>query len=325
MTTTQPGRATASSSTIADVVARVQPRQIESNSAVLLPFDESGAISYREFATHLEHTAAAGLRPCVNMDTGYVNLLTDDERRQVLEVTRGVMGGRSFVAGAFIEGKEGNALELYKREVATIQSYGGVPIIFQSTPLKSLSDEEIVTLYRQIAQESEQVIAFELGQMFASFGMIYNLSVVQGLMEIPQIIGMKHSSLSREQELLRLELRDRVRPDFKVYTGNDLAIDMIMYGSDYLLGISTFAPEKFAERDHLWTSSDPAFYELNDLLQYLGQFAFRAPTPAYKHSAAQFLHLCGRISTDKAHPRNPTRPDSDVAILREIAERLGLI
>ena len=31
-----------------------------------------------------------------------------------------------------------------------------------------------------------------------------------------------------------------------VLTGNDLAIDMVMYGSDYLLGLSTFAPEAFA-------------------------------------------------------------------------------
>ena len=38
-------------------------------------------------------------------------------------------------------------------------------------------------------------------------------------------------------------------PSFRVYTGNDLAIDMVAYGSDYLLGLSTFAPEAFAARD----------------------------------------------------------------------------
>ena len=85
-------------------------------------------------------------------------------------------------------------------------------------------------------------------------------------------------------------------------TGNDLAIDMVMYGSDYLLGLSTFAPDLFARRDALWRASDPTFYELNDLLQYLGWFAFRAPTPAYKHSAAQFLKLCNWIGCDAAHP-----------------------
>ena len=73
-------------------------------------------------------------------------------------------------------------------------------------------------------------------------------------------------------------MRDERRPDFNVFTGNDLAVDMVMYGSDYLLGLSTFAPDVFAKRDHLWETGDPAFHELNDALQYLGFFAFRTPS-----------------------------------------------
>jgi hypothetical protein len=97
---------------------------------------------------------------------------------------------------------------------------------------------------------------------------------------------------------------------------------MVIYGSDYLLGLSTFAPDLFATRDRLWQSGDSAFYELNDALQYLGNFAFRSPVPAYKHSAAQFLKLRGWLTSDLTHPASPTRPDSDREILREIARRL---
>ena len=78
-----------------------------------------------------------------------------------------------------------------------------------------------------------------------------------------------------------------------MFTGNDLAIDMVMYGSDYLLGLSTFAPDLFARRRCARAAGSPAFYELNDALQYLGFFAFRSPVPAYKHSAAMFLKLRG--------------------------------
>jgi len=119
-------------------------------------------------------------------------------------------------------------------------------------------------------------------------------------------------------------LRNATRPDFKVFTGNDLAIDMVMYGSDYLLGISTFAPDLFARRDALWAQDSPDFYELNDTLQYLGCFAFRAPVPAYKHSAAQFLKLRGWLASDRTHPNSPERPTSDVPILADIALRLGV-
>ncbi|HYT87314.1 MAG TPA: hypothetical protein VEL76_01210 [Gemmataceae bacterium] len=95
-------------------------------------------------------------------------------------------------------------------------------------------------------------------------------------------------------------------------------------GSDYLLGLSTFAPDLFARRDAFWAAGDPAFYELNDLLQYLGFLAFRPPVPAYKHSAAQFLKLRGWIATDATHPASPRRPDSDRDLLRDLAECLAM-
>ena len=120
----------------------------------------------------------------------------------------------------------------------------------------------------------------------------------------------------------RLKLRDRIRPDFKVLTGNDLAVDMVMYGSDYLLGLSTFCPEAFAMRDKMWEAGDARFYELNDLIQYLGTLTFRGPTPAYKHSAAMFLHHRGRIATSLTHPNSPERPESDLPILQAISTDL---
>ena len=79
--------------------------------------------------------------------------------------------------------------------------------------------------------------------MFAANGEIWDEDTVRRVMEIPEIKGMKHSSLDRLTELSRLALRDKHRPDFKIYTGNDLGIDMIEYGSDYLLGLATFSPE----------------------------------------------------------------------------------
>ena len=131
------------------------------------------------------------------------------------------------------------------------------------------------------------------------------------MLAIPQCIGAKHSSLSRQLEWDRLALRDAVRPDFKVFTGNDLAIDMVMYGSDYLLGLSTFAPDAFARRDRMWADGDTAFYELNDLLQYLGHFAFRSPVPGYRHDAAMFLEMRGWAHSDATPPCALRRPQSD--------------
>jgi hypothetical protein len=49
---------------------------------------------------------------------------------------------------------------------------------------------------------------------------------------------------------------------------------------------------------------------------------FRAPVPAYKHSAAVFLHLAGRIPSDRTHPQNPQRPQWEREILRDCWRRL---
>jgi dihydrodipicolinate synthase/N-acetylneuraminate lyase len=302
-------------------------RKIRGISAILLPFHESGEVDWDGLCAHVARTAEAGLTPAVNMDTGYINLLDDALRDEVLDRTRATLGGGSFVAGAFVADMPGAAwdVDAYRRQIDLIQQRGGIPVICQSYGLTSGSSEAIVAAYAELGRDCPQFIAFELGTMFAPFGRIYDLDVYAGLLDIPQCIGAKHSSLNRELEWQRLQLRDERRPEFKVFTGNDLAIDMVMYGSDYLLGLSTFAPDAFARRDALWEAGDPAFYELNDLLQYLGFFAFRAPVPAYKHSAAQFLRLRGWLASDTTHPQAERRPQSDVAVLRAIAEQLGVL
>src|SRR5262249_5251650 len=108
-----------------------------------------------------------------------------------------------------------------------------------------------------------------------------------------------------------------------IYTGNDLGINMIEYGSDYLLGLAPFAPEKFAARDRLWAAGDAAYYALSEALQYLGHVAFREPVPPYKHSAPVVLDITGRIPSDLTHPKNMKRPAWEAEILLDCARRIG--
>lgn len=309
-----------------DPMAMLRPRRkIIGMSALLLPFTDSAQIDWNGFRAHVARTFDAGLIPAVNMDTGYVNFLSADERNRVLAETEKLADGRMFVAGAFVGDSPGADFELdaYCRQTDLIQERGGTPVVFQSYGLTALRGDNLVNAYRAIARHCPKFIAFELGEMFAPFGRIYNLESYAGLLAIPECIGAKHSSLDRHLEWRRLRMRDERRPDFMVLTGNDLGIDMVMYGSDYLLGLSTFAPDLFAKRDAMWLAGDSGYYELNDLLQYLGFFAFRPPVPAYKHSAAQFLKLRGWIASDTPHPKGVRRPESDVEVLLDIVERMA--
>ncbi len=302
-------------------------RTIRGASAILLPFLHDGAIDWNSFDRHVERTAAAGLTPAVNMDTGYVNLLSVQQREDVLDRTVGVLGGGAFIAGTYVGDAPGAAFDLdgYAASAERITVRGGLPIVFQSYGLTNGGAAEIVPRYEAFGERAGDFLAFELTPDLAEFGKVYSLETFRGLLGVDRCVGAKHSSFHREPEWERLKLRDEVRPNFRLMTGNDFAIDMVMWGSDYLLGLSTFAPDLFARRDRQWAAGEPGFFELNDELQYLGRYAFRSPSPAYKHSAAQFLHLRGWIESDLTHPDSHKRPPEDAAVLRECAKRLGVL
>lgn len=304
---------------------RILGRKPKGMAAVLLPFEDDGSIAADAYQQCLRETLDAGLTPAVNMDTGYANYLSAAEREHVLNLAREAANGQAFVGGAFIEGEHGDVVDLYRREMDHVVEHGGTPILFQTTKTHGLSAASKVDVYARAAKGYETVYAFELGKMFAPNGEIWDMETMEGILSIPEIKGAKHSSLDRMEEVDRLRLRDRIRPDFAIFTGNDLGIDMIEYGSDYLLGLAAFAPGKFAERDRLWADGDPAYLPLADALQLLGNIAFRAPVPAYKHSCATFLHLLGKIPTDKTHPRSGIRPPWEAEIMRDCAVRLGLL
>jgi dihydrodipicolinate synthase/N-acetylneuraminate lyase len=309
-----------------DALARLAPgRTVHGISAVLLPYRADATIDWAAFERHLLRTRAAGLDVAVNMDTGFVDLLTADERRAVLDVTRRALGaGVPFYAGAFPEPTSGGDLrDAYRASIAAIVACDAVPVIVQSRAMHGMSARDKAALYARIADLAPRVLAFELGPVFAPHGEIWDDETFARVLEIPRVAGAKHSSLDRATELRRLAARDRARPEFRVYTGNDLAIDMVAYGSDYLLGLSTFAPEAFAARDRALAAGDLSFLARNDALQHLGNVGFRAPVAAYKHAAAQYLHITGGLESDHVHPRAPRRPASERILLLDCALRLG--
>lgn len=305
-------------------------RTIQGISAVLLPFTASGGVDFDGFAAHVQRTAAAGIVPAVNMDTGYGHLLDNATRRRVLEIAReaaGAAAGQRFgglVAGAWVVDEAGAAFDAdaYTTQLAMISDAGATPVIFPSWGLNSGEDQHVLARLRVLSERTPQFLGFELATAFHPAGRVLSLAAYQGLMEIPNCLGAKHSSLSRRLEWDRLALRNRVRPGFHVFTGNDLAIDMVRYGSDWLLGLSTAWPEAFALRDRWWAEGDRRFDELDDCLQALGDFAFRWPVPAYKHSMAQFLTLRGLLGCDATHPNSLPRPSHDREVLAGLRDRI---
>lgn len=310
-----------------DVRAQPVPaRAIDGIAAVLMPFLPDGRTDLEGLARQIDDVVAAGLCPAVNMDTGYVQVLTRAQRSEVLGIARKHARpdrqGRRFIAGAFVDPGQGPLEDRYRRAMDEIEEQGGTPIVFPCPELRALAEPEVVRLHARITERRRAVLLFELGEMFVPYGRIYDLDTFGELLSLPNVVGLKHSSLDRRLEWARLHLRDSRRPDFRIYTGNDLAIDMVTYGSDYLLGLAAFHPAAFAAWGRAFTEGDVRFFDLGDLLQYLGAFSFRAPLPAYRHDAAIFLELRGMIGSAAPPPGAPTRPDADRAVLAEILARI---
>jgi dihydrodipicolinate synthase/N-acetylneuraminate lyase len=312
-----------------EAFARLRPgRSVHGISAVLLPYDSDGRIDWPAFERLLARTRDAGLDPAVNMDTGFGDLLSDAERVAVLDATRATLGrGEPFYAGAWPDPAAAatSLLPGYHAAIAAIAARGGTPVIVQSRAMHGLDAPAKAALYAEICAPAGAAIGFELGPVFAPHGEIWSDETFERMLAIPQLAGAKHSSLDRATELRRLAARDRQRPEFRVYTGNDLAIDMVAYGSDYLLGLSSFSPPAFAARDAAFARGSIDFLSLNDALQHLGNVAFRTPVPAYKHAAAMYLHLTGVLDGDGVHPRAARRPPSDRILLFDCALRIGEI
>ena len=88
-----------------ELLARQKPRRkVQGIAAALLPYETDGRVAVDAFSQQLISTHRAGLMNAVNMDTGYVNYLSDTEKQEVLTWTRRALGkGIPFVAGAYIE------------------------------------------------------------------------------------------------------------------------------------------------------------------------------------------------------------------------------
>jgi dihydrodipicolinate synthase/N-acetylneuraminate lyase len=304
---------------------RLAPRRVHGIAAALLPYTENGRIDFASFEAHVARTAAAGLDVAVNMDTGFGDLLAPAEREAVLDAARGALGpGCRLYAGAYAVGAA-DPLAGYRASIAAIERRGGTAVVVQCPAMHGMDGARKAALYAAVAGVSAGgVLGFELSPRFAPHGEIWDDETFARLLEVPGLVGAKHSSLDREAELRRLAVRDRTRPEFRVYSGNDLAIDLAAYGSDYLLGLATFAPERFAERDAALAVGDLAFLAQSDALQHLGNVGFREPIPAYKHAAALFLEGTGGLPRNAIHPKAPRRPETDRVLLRDCARRLGL-
>lgn len=303
-------------------------------AALSVPVTEAGEIDFTLFAEDLERTAGYGVEPAVLMDTYQVNHCSSAQQIRGLEVTREVMNGRPYTAGVYIEDdiSDGDGLDViigaYQKKIEQLeQTYGASPIIFQTEGLKEADAATVVHVYNELAKASRGGLkAFELSPVFAPNGWMFPDESLIEILAGDQWVGAKHSSLNPSMEWVLLQKIQRIGK--RLFTGNDYDFaSMIFNGSDALLGIATFIPDKFQALAAALRDGDKTrYFELATGMEFLGRVAFQPPVPAYKHGAAMVKKMRGWYKTDLLLPNNPfVRDDAHREELRAALQYLDEI
>jgi dihydrodipicolinate synthase/N-acetylneuraminate lyase len=301
-------------------------------AALSVPVTDEGEIDFTRFGEDIERTSRYGIEPAVLMDTYQVNHCTLEQQFRGLDITREVMAGRPFTAGVYIEGEiEGEGVEAiiraYQKKIELFEGkYGASPIIFQTERLKEADSKTVVHVYQEMARASRGGLkAFELSPVFAPNGWMFPGNALLEILSGEAWVGAKHSSLNPAMEWGLLQKIHRIGK--RLFTGNDYDFASMMFnGSDALLGIATFIPDKFRDlADALKTGNAARYFDLALRMEFLGRVAFQTPVPAYKHGAAMVKKMRGWYRTDHVLPGNPFRRDeAHRAELKAALEYLGI-
>jgi hypothetical protein len=297
-------------------------RRIDGAAALPVWLGPSGRLDLPGLAGRLQATFAAGLTPAVNLFGGSVECLGREQRTDVLATAAGVARGRRFIAGTRPTEDTAPLAVRYGRAIDAVVRQGGTPLLLPIAELTVLDGDGLAHLWRQATSGHRGVLVIEMGAVFAALAPLYAAGVIPRLLDIGSLGGLVHASLDRGAEWARVEARDIARPDFRIYSGHERALDMVAYGSDYLLGTAGCAPEAFAVRDRAWRDGQPVGFEVNDALQALGALLYRAPMGGARHGALQWLQARGLVEAAAPVSGVERRPDSDLALYRDLAERL---
>lgn len=293
---------------------------------VLLPYlgDEP---DWDGFAHLLGRTVDAGLTPWVNAGPGAGDLLDPSTRAEVVATVGAALGGRPFVAGVRAEPGDDGGFDPSRLagSVDAISRHGGVPALLPSPALVTLGPDEAVGLLAWIGEWCDGLLAVDLPAERWPGGRTWGLDAFTALLDQAPCVGLVDGSWSRQVEWDRIRRRDDVRPDFRLYSANALAVDQVMYGADHAADLSAAVPDAVADRDEAWAREEPSVLERHDALQALATLIFRAPLDAARHALARTLLLRGWLSHDGVHPSLPRRPASDDELLLPALDRLGLL
>jgi 4-hydroxy-tetrahydrodipicolinate synthase len=232
--------------------------------AVPVPFrgTEMDAAAQRGYAHWMAAQPVAGV--AIWAHTGRGTHLSAEARREVLDTWREAMPDRVLVAGAR---DIGMAIEARRGKADALLAF------------PQASDP--VGFHQRLSRELP-VIAFYLYQ--AAGGVAYDDRTLHGILELPNVIGIKVATLDSVMTFQRIAAVLREHPAKLLVTGEDrfLGYSLLLGARAALIGMAAALPDLQADLVRARMAEDwPRFIALSDFCDRFAQATFVDPMEGY--------------------------------------------
>ena len=235
-----------------------------------------------------------------------------------------------------------DVIKAYEEQFEAIEKVGGRIILMASRALAKLgrNAEDYGRVYDRILSQSAQpVIIHWLGDMFdPALANYWGTPSLDTAMDIAvdvinrnatKVDGVKVSLLDAQREI---DMRRRLKPDVKMYTGDDFNYAELIAGDDKgfshaLLGIfDAIAPAASYALSRLAAGDDKGFHDVLAPTVPLSRHIFKAPTRFYKTGIVFMAYLNGHQDHfTMVGGQESTRSTLHLAELFRLADQAGLL
>jgi hypothetical protein len=235
-----------------------------------------------------------------------------------------------------------DVIKAYEQQFEAIEKVGGRIILMASRALAKLgrNAEDYGRVYDRILSQSAQpVIIHWLGDMFdPALANYWGTPSLDTAMDIAvdvinrnasKVDGVKVSLLDAQREI---DMRRRLKPEVKMYTGDDFNYAELIAGDDKgfshaLLGIfDAIAPAASYALSRLAAGDEAGFHDVLGPTVPLSRHIFKAPTRFYKTGIVFMAYLNGHQDHfTMIGGQESTRSTQHLAELFRLADKAGLL
>ncbi|QUS39204.1 dihydrodipicolinate synthase family protein [Tardiphaga alba] len=235
-----------------------------------------------------------------------------------------------------------DVIKAYEQQFEAIEKVGGRIILMASRALAKLgknADDYAKVYDRILSQSQNPVIIHWLGDMFdpaltgywgtADLGKAMDTATDVINRNAAKVDGVKISLLDAQREI---DMRRRLVPDVKMYTGDDFNYAELIAGDDKgyshaLLGIfDAIAPAASYALSRLAAGDEAGFHDVLGPTVPLSRHIFKAPTRFYKTGIVFMAYLNGHQDHfTMIGGQESTRSTQHLAELFRLADKAGLL